>query len=138
MGAHALNVLLVEDDQVDVMNVQRTFRKNHITNPLYVVPDGVAALEGLRDGTIPLDRLLVLLDLNMPRMNGLEFLREVRRDENLRHLAVVVLTTSDDERDRIEAYDLEVGGYIVKPVTFLSLVDAMATMNNYWTLVDLP
>jgi CheY-like chemotaxis protein len=134
----ALKVLLVEDDQVDVMNVQRAFRKSHILNPLVVAADGEEALQLLRNGTVPPSRLLVLLDLNMPRMSGLEFLRQLRQDNDLKHLPVVVLTTSDDERDRIEAYKLNVAGYIVKPVTFLNFMEAMATLNKYWELVELP
>ena len=138
MEDHALNILLVEDDKVDVMNVERAFQKSHIVNPLFLAVDGEDALERLRGGEVPLSRLLVLLDLNLPRMNGIEFLRELRRDEALRHLPVVVLTTSDDERDRAEAYNLNVAGYIVKPVTFLNFMEAMATLNKYWTLVELP
>ena len=138
MDDRTLNILLVEDDQVDVMNVQRALRKNHILNPLFLAQDGVDALQKLRDGEVPLSRLVVLLDLNMPRMGGMEFLREVRGDADLRRLAVVVLTTSDDERDRIEAYDLNVAGYIVKPVTFVGFAEAMNTLNMYWTLVELP
>jgi CheY-like chemotaxis protein len=133
-----LNILLVEDDQVDVMNVERAFEKSHILNPLHLAGNGEEALEMLRGGDVPLSPLLVLLDLNMPKMNGIEFLREVRSDEELRRLPVVVLTTSDDERDRIEAYDLNVAGYILKPVTFRSFVDAMGTLNKYWTLVEMP
>jgi CheY-like chemotaxis protein len=133
-----LNILLVEDDQVDVMNVKRAFKKNDITNPLWIVGNGVEALEKLRGGEIPLSRLLVLLDLNMPRMNGIEFLRALRADADLRHLPVVVLTTSDDERDRVEAYNLNVAGYIVKPVTFVNFCEAMSTLNKYWSLVEMP
>lgn len=133
-----LNILLVEDDQVDVMNVRRAFKKNRIANPLWTASNGLEALEVLRGGEVPIRRLLVLLDLNMPKMNGIEFLRELRKDDDLRPLPVVILTTSDDERDRIEAYNLNVAGYIVKPVTFLSFVEAMATLNEYWTLVELP
>ena len=77
-GASPLNILLVEDDEVDVMNVRRAFAKNHITNPLFVAGNGVEALEMLRSGQVPKGRRLVLLDLNMPRMNGIEFLRELR------------------------------------------------------------
>jgi CheY-like chemotaxis protein len=135
---HALKVLLVEDDQVDVMNVQRAFRKSHILNPLFVAADGVEALRLLRAGHVPTHGLLVLLDLNMPRMSGIEFLREIRGDNELRHLPVVILTTSDDERDRVEAYNLNVAGYILKPVTFLNFMEAMTTLNKYWELVELP
>ena len=138
MDDRELNILLVEDDQVDVMNVQRAFRKNNISNPLWVAGNGVEALDKLRSGEIPQSRLLVLLDLNMPRMNGIEFLRNLRADPELRALPVVVLTTSDDERDRVEAYHLNVAGYIVKPVTFVNFCDAMATLNKYWSLVEMP
>jgi CheY-like chemotaxis protein len=133
-----LNVLLVEDDEVDVMNVRRAFKKNHIANPLWVAGNGLDALEVLRGDQMPKERRLILLDLNMPRMNGIEFLRELRADPELHGTPVVVLTTSDDERDRVEAYNLNVAGYILKPVTFTNFVEAMATLNKYWTLVEMP
>ena len=138
MDDRSLNVLLVEDDQVDIMNVQRAFKKNNISNPLWTAGNGVEALDKLRSGELPLTRLLVLLDLNMPRMNGIEFLRHLRADPDLRQVPVVVLTTSSDERDRIDAYHLNVAGYIVKPVTFVNFCEAMATLNKYWTLVEMP
>jgi CheY-like chemotaxis protein len=138
MAEKQLNILLVEDDQVDVMNVKRAFDKNRIVNPLFVAGDGLEGLQMLRDGTVPDDRRLVLLDLNMPRMNGIEFLRELRRDPDLQHTPVVVLTTSNDERDKIEAYNLNVAGYLLKPVTFINFVEVMATLNKYWSLVELP
>lgn len=133
-----LNILLVEDDEVDVMNVRRAFERNHIANPLFVTSDGVEALARLRDGTVPRERRIVLLDLNLPRMNGIEFLRELRRDPELAATPVVVLTTSDDERDKVDAYHLNVAGYLLKPVTFTNFCDAMAALNKYWTLVELP
>ena len=133
-----LNILLVEDDDVDVMNVKRAFKKNNIYNPLFVAKDGIEALEMLRGDEVPRERRLVLLDLNMPKMNGIEFLRELRSDPELRLIPVVVLSTSDDERDRVEAYDLNVAGYILKPVTLVNFVEAMATLNKYWTLVEMP
>jgi len=138
VNERTVNILLVEDDRVDVMNVRRAFEKSRITIPLHTVRDGEEALEALRSGTVPRERLMILLDLNMPRMNGIEFLRELRSDPDLRHLPVVVLTTSDDERDRLDAWELNVAGYIVKPVTFLSFVEAMNTVNRYWNLVQLP
>lgn len=133
-----LNILLVEDDEVDVMNVRRAFQKNRITNPLFVAGNGVDALEQLRGGKIPRERRIVLLDLNMPQMNGIEFLRELRRDPQLNLTPVIVLTTSNDERDRIEAYNLNVAGYLLKPVTFSNFCEAMAALNKYWALVELP
>lgn len=133
-----LNILLVEDDEVDVLNVRRAFQKNHIANPLFVASNGLDALEQLRDRKIPRDRRIVLLDLNMPRMNGIEFLRELRQDPELKLTPVVVLTTSNDERDRIEAYNLNVAGYLLKPVTFSNFCEVMAALNKYWALVELP
>ena len=134
----SLNILLVEDDQVDVMNVKRAFEKNRIANPLFVASDGIDALAQLRSGSIPQDRRLILLDLNMPRMTGIEFLRELRADPALHSTPVVVLTTSDDERDKVNAYNLNVAGYLLKPVTFVNFVEVMAALNKYWTLVELP
>jgi CheY-like chemotaxis protein len=133
-----LHILLVEDDEVDVLNVRRAFDKNKITNPLYVAMNGLDALNMLREGQVPRSRRIVLLDLNMPKMNGIDFLRELRRDSQLRSTPVVVLTTSNAEKDKVEAYDLNVAGYLVKPVTFPSFVDLMAALNKYWTLVDMP
>jgi CheY-like chemotaxis protein len=133
-----LNILLVEDDEVDVMNVQRAFKKNHIANPLFVAGNGEDALARLRNGEIPRERRIVLLDLNMPRMNGIEFLRELRKDPELSHTTVVVLTTSNAERDKIDAYNLNVAGYLLKPVTFSNFCEVMATLNKYWTLVEMP
>jgi CheY-like chemotaxis protein len=138
MTEKVLNILLIEDDQVDVMNVKRAFDKNRIANPLYVANNGVDALQMLRSNGVPDDRRLILLDLNMPRMNGLEFLRELRSDPVLMSTPVVVLTTSNDERDKIEAYNLNVAGYLLKPVTFTNFVEVMAALNKYWTLVELP
>jgi CheY-like chemotaxis protein len=133
-----LNILLVEDDEVDVMNVRRAFQRNNIANPLFVAANGVEGLAHLRDGKVPRERRIVLLDLNMPQMNGIEFLREVRRDPDLQSIPVVVLTTSNDERDRIEAYNLNVAGYLLKPVTFSNFCEVMTALNKYWALMELP
>jgi len=134
----ALNILLVEDDQVDVMNVRRAFEKHHIANPLHVAANGIDALDMLRQNVVPEERRIVLLDLNMPKMSGLEFLRELRTDPALQSTPVIVLTTSNDERDKIEAYNLNVAGYLLKPVTFANFVEVMAAINKYWALVELP
>jgi CheY-like chemotaxis protein len=138
MNPKQINIFLVEDDEVDVMNVKRAFDKNHITNPIFVAGDGVEALAKLRSGEIPKGRRIVLLDLNMPRMNGIEFLRELRKDPELASTPVVVLTTSNNDRDKVEAYDLNVAGYLVKPVTFLDFCELMAILNKYWTLSEVP
>jgi CheY-like chemotaxis protein len=133
-----LNLVLIEDDDIDVMNVRRALERAHVTNPLFVAHNGLEGLELLRGDQVPRDRRLVLLDLNMPKMNGIEFLREIRKDPVLRSTPVVVLTTSDDDRDKIQAYDLNVAGYLLKPVTFVNFVDVMAALNKYWALVELP
>ncbi len=131
------NILLVDDDEIDVMNVRRAFEKGKIQNPLFHAEDGLVALEMLRSGALPKSRRLVLLDLNMPRMNGIEFLRELRKDPELHGTAVVVLTTSDEERDRLEAYNFHVAGYLVKPVRFQAFVELMTTLNRYWMLMEM-
>ncbi|WP_240360860.1 response regulator [Pyxidicoccus caerfyrddinensis] len=133
-----MNILLVEDDEVDVMNVRRAFDRNKIANPVYVAENGLEGLRMLRDGTVPRGRRLVLLDLNMPKMNGIEFLRAVRQDPDLVGLSVVVLTTSNEERDKVDAYKLNVAGYLLKPVTFTNFVELTSALNKYWTLVEMP
>ncbi|HXU65590.1 MAG TPA: response regulator [Polyangia bacterium] len=138
MNDKQLNILVVDDDDVDVMNVQRAFKKGNIPNPLFVAGDGLQGLEVLRGDAFPKTNRLVLLDLNMPRMNGIEFLRELRADPELKATTVVVLTTSNDTRDKVEAYNLNVAGYLTKPVTFGNFVDLMVTLNKYWMLVELP
>ena len=143
MAEKKIHILLVEDDEVDVMNVQRAFKKSNILNPLYMAANGLEALDILRgkaqiEPAMPQARRLILLDLNMPRMNGIEFLRELRLDENLRSIPVIVLTTSNEDRDKVEAYNLNVAGYILKPVTFSNFVEVMATLNRYWMLSEIP
>ena len=138
MSDRVLNILLVEDDEVDVMNVRRAFERNNVSNPLYVAGNGLEALEMLRDGTVPSERRLILLDLNMPKMNGIEFLQALRADPELASAPVVVLTTSNDDQDKIDAYNLNVAGYLLKPVTFSNFCERMTTLNKYWTLVEMP
>lgn len=136
-----IDILLVEDDEVDVMNVTRAFKNAKIINTLHVAGNGQEALDLLRGkrGTkiTPLPRI-VLLDINMPRMNGIEFLREIRKDPELRALSVFVLTTSNDDTDRFEAYQLNVAGYILKPVGVESFMKALAQLQVYWQLIELP
>jgi CheY-like chemotaxis protein len=137
-----LNILLVEDDEVDIMTVKRAFKKGNITNPLYIAGNGIEALSLLRGNPgqpslIPPERRLILLDLNMPKMNGLEFLQELRSDPAIANIPVVVLTTSNEERDRVQAYNLNVAGYMLKPVTFSTFVELMITLNKYWTLCEM-
>lgn len=112
-----VHFLLLEDDELDVRAVERAFNKHGITNPLTVAANGLEGLEILRgkDGCPPLQRpYLILLDINMPRMNGLQFLEELRKDDALRDSIVFVLTSSDADRDIVAAYAQNIAGYIVK------------------------
>ncbi len=139
--AERTSILLVEDDQVDVMNVKRAFRKNNIKTPLYVAWDGIEALEmlrGPRSSELEIFPKIVLLDINMPRMNGIELLREIRGDDKLSKLLVFVLTTSSNDEDIINAYSLNVAGYILKPVTFDKFVEAVSTLSKFWNINELP
>jgi CheY-like chemotaxis protein len=129
-------ILLVEDDRVDVMTVKRALQKNHVSNPLYVARTGVEALAMLRgqgfDKIAPTPSL-ILLDLNLPKMGGIEFLKQLRADPDLRYLPVIVLTSSNEPSDRAAAFEYDVEDYIVKPHSFDEFSSAMATVLAYWS-----
>jgi CheY-like chemotaxis protein len=144
MNDNIVNILLVEDDEVDIKNVKRAFKKNKIFNPLSIARNGLEALDILRGNESagiekpnPVPKI-ILLDLNMPKMGGLEFLQEIRQDTDLRKLSVFVMTTSDEESDKVAAYNLNVAGYILKPLSFESFVSAIAVLNHYWQLCERP
>lgn len=136
-------ILLVEDDQVDVMTVQRAFKKNKIVNTLYVCSNGEDALNFLRhekaysDTEKYLKPGIILLDLNMPVMNGIEFLKVIKADKDLKQIPVIVLTTSKEEEDRFKSFSMSVAGYIIKPVEFEKFVEAVRLIDLYWTLSEL-
>ncbi len=135
-----VSILLIDDDEVDCMNVQRAFKRSNISNPLFIAHNGIEGLDMLRGTNAvniidPLPRI-ILLDINMPKMNGLEFLKEIRKDSKLQNISVFVMTTSNDDKDRIEAYNYNVAGYIVKPISFESFVSAIAILNNFWQLCE--
>jgi len=136
-----VEILLVEDDEVDQMAMRRAFEKLKIKNRLTIAEDGLQALECLRkkndDGKIKRP-YLVILDLNMPRMNGHEFLKELRSDANLKDSVVFVLTTSSDEQDMIKSYNLNVAGYIVKGDLAGSFLNAVNMIEHFWRIVELP
>lgn len=138
-----VNILLVEDDEVDVMNVKRAFNKVNIANPIYMASNGLEPLSILRGNhaqfpNFPQEHRLILLDTNMPKMGGIEFWQQLRSDPQLRPTPVVVMTTSNQDQDRVEADNLNVTGYILKPVTFSSFVEMMMTLNKYWLLCEMP
>ena len=132
--------LIVDDDEVSVMSMERAIRKLRLTNPVKVAHDGQAALELLRqNGTARVRApFIILLDLNMPRMGGLEFLAQVRRDTELRDCVVFVMTTSDAPDDIAAAYAQKVAGYIVKDDAVGSMRKAMEMLGVYTSIVRLP
>lgn len=132
-----VNVLLVDDDEVDVVTVRRAFERKRIANRIYVAKDGIDALDLLRSGEIARP-ILILLDINMPRMNGLEFLREMRADPRHHNHVVFVLTTSSDQSDIFDAYELNIAGYMLKNEVGDGFVDAIGLIESYWRIVELP
>ena len=138
--ASEVNILLVEDDVVDQMALKRAFKSLRITNPLSVAKDGIEGLEFLRaESQAGIDRpYLIILDLNMPRMTGHEFLKELRADEDLKDSVVFVLTTSKDEEDVVKSYNLNVAGYVVKGNMGESFTNAIKMIEHYWRVVILP
>ena len=136
-----VNLLLVEDDEVDVQGLKRAFAKSRIGNPITVARDGIEALEILRgeNGQAKLAKPhLILLDLNMPRMNGLEFLAAIRADEDLKASVVFMITTSKAEEDKARAYEKNVAGYIVKQDPANTFMQAVALLEHYWKIVEFP
>lgn len=141
MTEKTINILLVEDDEVDVMNVKRAFQKNNLNNPIQHAGNGIEALDLLRGQNgqkqIELPRI-ILLDLNMPKMGGIEFLHELRKDEHLKNISVFVMTTSNEDKDKVDAYNLNVAGYILKPLSMENFVSAVSILKNYWILCEYP
>ena len=132
-----LGILLVEDDVVDVMTVKRAFKEIKVTNPLVVAANGEEALAYLRDEKNKKPGI-ILLDLNMSKMNGIEFLEVAKKDEALKGIPVIVLTTSKEEQDKVNSFGLSVAGYMVKPVDYKQFVEVLRTINLYWTISELP
>ncbi|MDT8316784.1 MAG: response regulator [bacterium] len=130
-------ILLLEDDAVDIMTVKRAIKDINIVNKLYVASNGEEGLEILRDETTERP-CIIFLDINMPKMNGIEFLRELRTDEALRDTPVVMMTTSKEEQDKLETFKLGIAGYIIKPVDYVKFVEIMKTIDFYWTLSEMP
>lgn len=128
-------ILLVEDDMIDVMTVKRALKELKITNPIETADNGEDALEKLKLMNQP---CIILLDLNMPRMSGLEFLGIIKKDEKLKSIPVIVLTTSKQEKDKADSFKHSIAGYITKPVDYMNFVEALRVVNLYWTLSELP
>jgi CheY-like chemotaxis protein len=130
-------ILLVEDDQVDVMTVKRALKEIKVNNPVVNPENGEEALKYLRDPASE-KPCIILLDINMPIMNGIEFLQVMKHDAQLRRIPVVVLTTSGEQQDKISSFDLGVAGYMAKPVDYRQFVEIMRTIDAYWTISEVP
>jgi CheY-like chemotaxis protein len=135
------HLLHVEDDELCIMGLVRAFKSAKIANPISFAHDGIDALEMLR-GTNGRERLprpyLILLDLNMPRMGGIEFLKELRKDEDLKKSIVFIMTTSGADNDKVDAYNLGVAGYILKSNPANAFLEATALLDTYWRVVEFP
>src|SRR5678815_4962763 len=136
MKQHRIHLLLVEDDDLDVMNVHRALAQAPEVASITVARDGIEALRLLRAGELPMERLVVVLDLRMPRMSGLDMLREVRSDLRLKRVPVVVLTTSDDPSDRDVAFCLGISGFFVKPAAPSRFRQIMDAVRSYWSVAE--
>lgn len=133
-----VTILLVDDDDVDVMGVERALKKLKILNPIVRACDGLEGLALLRDSQAVKRPYIVLLDLNMPRMNGLEMLAELRKDSRLSNAVVFILTTSKADEDKVEAYQQHVAGYIIKSQVGDGFLRVMEMLDHYWRVVELP
>jgi CheY-like chemotaxis protein len=139
-GKH-IHILLVEDDDIDAEAVMRGFQSQRIANPFTWVRDGVEALAVLqREEGYPIVPWpsMILLDINMPRMNGIEFLQTIRKDPELRRSVVFVLTTSDRDEDMMAAYDEQIAGYLLKSRAGRDFVDLVSMLDAYWRIVEFP
>ena len=141
MGDSTVKIVLAEDDDLDAEAVERAFKKQKIANPIHRVKDGIEALTLLRgtEDKPPLQRpFLVLLDLNMPRMDGIEFLDELRKDPELNDTIVFVLTTSNAESDKISAYKRHIAGYLLKSKAGEEFINLTQMVDCYWRYVEFP
>lgn len=130
-------ILLIEDDSVDVMTVKRAFKELDVTNQLVSTSDGEEALEYLNNDATT-KPCVILLDLNMPRMNGTEFMKIAKADESLKTIPIIVFTTSNTEHDITQSFELGAAGYMVKSVDYHKFIETIKTIDSYWTLSKLP
>lgn len=143
-ASYPISILMAEDDADDRLLVQEAFDESRIANDIHFVEDGEELMDylhrhGKYRGDEPVLPDLILLDLNMPRKDGREALKEIKEDSGLRHIPVVILTTSKAEEDILRTYQLGVAGFIVKPVSFQGLVDVLKSLGRYWVqIVELP
>jgi CheY-like chemotaxis protein len=140
-NSKTLNILLVEDDDGDAKALQRAFQKAKIANKIVRAADGMEALDMLK-GTNGREKMLspyiLLVDLNMPRMNGIQLVQALRKENDLRHCIIFILTTSKRDQDKAAAYDLNVAGYIVKATAGQDFLNLVSLVDCYWRIVEMP
>ncbi len=129
--------ILIEDDEVDILSVMRAFKELNIPNKIEVVKNGQEALEYL-ENVKTIKPSLILLDLNMPKMNGIEFLKQIKANDKLKSIPIVVLTTSSNNVDINKSFENSVAGYIVKPMDFTSFKEVIRKVYDYWQTCELP
>ena len=134
-SSQEVNILVVEDDEIDVKALLTAFKKLRIANPVTVAKDGIEGWEALQDLPRP---YLIILDINMPRMNGIEFLKKIRATELFHDSIVFVLTTSTDDKDKFEAYNLNAAGYMLKSDMGVSFIRAIEMVEQYWKVIEFP
>ncbi len=134
-SSQEVNLLVVEDDEIDVKALLRAFKKLKIANPVTVAKDGIEGWEAIQ--ALPRPYLLIL-DINMPRMNGIELLEKIRASEKFHDSIVFILTTSTDDQDKFEAYNLNVAGYMLKSDMGASFIRAIEMVERYWKVVEFP
>lgn len=132
-----VSLLIVDDDDIDAMALKRALHKLKLLNPLYRARDGIEAMELLRSGQLP-KPYIILLDINMPRMNGLEFLEALRADPELTPTVVFVLTTSKSDEDIMAAYREHVAGYLLKQRVDSDFMQVISLLDHYWRIIELP
>ncbi|MGX5173095.1 response regulator [Aliikangiella sp. IMCC44653] len=137
MQSKQLNILLVDDDEVDVTIIKRDFKQKKIANPIYTASDGYVALNMLKNCEVPAP-YIILLDLHMPKIDGFEFLKIIRADEELSDSEVIVLTSSDSDKNRVNSFGMNALGYIVKKDTASEFLRVVEKMTKYWKVVEMP
>jgi len=136
-----VHFLVIDDDEVDRQAIKRAFEKNKIANHIIDAENGLEAIKYLKSKNkeyFIINPVIILLDLNMPKMNGIEFLSELRNDPNLKRIIVFVMTTSDDEKDKMEAYNLNIAGYIIKGKLGESIINSISMIDAYWKIIEMP
>lgn len=137
MRASNRPILLVEDDHVDILTIKRALKEIAVANPVVTRENGEDALAYLRDPASARP-CIILLDLNMPIMNGLEFLQQAKHDAQIRSIPVIVLTTSEEQHDKVNSFSLGVAGYMAKPVDYRRFVEMMRSIDLYWSTSEIP